>query len=114
MCPGVPFSLALADRRQSDYNLTLVDTTVGATPDQPFCEFDISAEAGGGGRDCPLTICLDIDCSYQPRALAVYLNGELLNGELINDPHSGCIDAGHIDAGGSVDVVGVLDPGTPL
>jgi hypothetical protein len=98
---------------QSDYNLTLVDTTVGATPDQPFCEFDISADAGGGsGGDCPLTICWDIDCSYQPRALAVYLNGELLDGGLISDPYSRCIDAGHIDAGGSVDVVGVLDPGT--
>jgi hypothetical protein len=95
---------------QSDYNLTLVDTTVGATPDQPFCEFEITVAVDqGGSGDCAMHICWTIDCSYQPRTLVVWLNGERYR--TIQDPVSDCITV-DIDRGGSVNVDVVIDQGT--
>lgn len=95
---------------ESRFNLHLVDTTVGAVPDQPFCEFEIAVavDASGGG-DCIMHIQWVIDASYQPRTLRIYLNGELY--DTIHDPVSDTINV-EIDPGGTVNVEAVLDEGT--
>jgi len=108
--PWLTILLGLGAPKQSRFNLTLVDTTVGAVPDQPFCAFSIAvAVDGGGGGDCTMHICWTIDCSYLPRTLSIYLNGE--RHTTIHNPVSDCMNV-EIDPGGSVAVDAVIDEGT--